>query len=261
MSGLKIVVCVKQVPETSDVRIDQKTLTLVREGVPSIINPFDMYAIEESLRLKERLGGKVTAITMGPPQAEQALRDCIALGVDDAVLVSDRAFAGADTLATAYTLSRAISKVGADVILCGKQATDGDTAQVGPGIAEELDIAHVTYVRKISISGDSAVVERLVEGGYEVIKASLPAVFTVVKEINEPRLPSLRGKMRAKSAQVRVFKAQDIDAEPDRIGLTGSPTEVIRVFSPEIRTNGEIITGEPKEAAKALVSRLKAVLR
>jgi len=261
LSGLKIAVLVKQVPETSDVKIDEQTYTLVREGVPSIINPFDTYAIEESLRIKERHGATVFAISMGPPQAEQALKDCIALGVDEALLLSDRAFAGADTLATAYTLSCAVKRIGADVILCGKQAIDGDTAQVGPGVAEELDIPHATYVRKIDINSDHAIVERLVEGGYEKVRVELPALFTVVKEINEPRLPSLRGKLRAKNAKVDVLTASDLEVEPGRIGLEGSPTQVIKTFSPEFRTGGEMLCGQPDEVAKQLIERLEAVLR
>lgn len=261
MQPLRIVVCVKQVPETTDVKIDPETHTLKREGVPSIINPFDMYALEEALRIRERVGGKVTAISMGPSQAMSALKDCIAMGVDEAVLLSDRAFAGSDTLATAHTLAAAIRKIGADIILCGKQATDGDTAQVGPGVALELDIPHVTYVRKITLDGDHAVVERLVEGGYERVQITLPALFTVVKEINEPRLPSLRGKMRARTYQVPVWGMSDIDVDPSRIGLKGSPTEVIRVFSPELRKAGEMLSGEPQEVAKTLLSRLKAVIR
>lgn len=261
MGPLNVVVCVKQVPETTDVKIDPTTKTLVREGVPSIINPFDTYAVEEAIRIRERIGGKVTVISMGPPQAQEALKDCIAVGADEAVLLSDRALAGADTLATAYTLARAITRTGADLVLCGKQATDGDTAQVGPGIAEELDIPHVTYVRKITLEDKKAVVERLVEGGYEVVEVSLPALFTVVKEINVPRLPSLRGKIKAKNTKIPVWSATDLDADQSRIGLVGSPTEVIRVFSPEMRQKGEMLTAPPPEAARELLARLEAVIR
>jgi electron transfer flavoprotein beta subunit len=261
LGPLNVVVCVKQVPETTDVKIDPTTKTLVREGVPSIINPFDTYAVEEAIRIRERIGGKVTVISMGPPQAQEALKDCIAVGADEAVLLSDRALAGADTLATAYTLARAITRTGADLVLCGKQATDGDTAQVGPGIAEELDIPHVTYVRKITLEDKKAVVERLVEGGYEVVEVSLPALFTVVKEINVPRLPSLRGKIKAKNTKIPVWSATDLDADQSRIGLVGSPTEVIRVFSPEMRQKGEMLTAPPPEAARELLARLEAVIR
>jgi electron transfer flavoprotein beta subunit len=257
---LRIVVCVKQVPETTDARINPETGTLMREGIPSIINPFDMYAIEEGLRLKERLGGEVTALSMGPPQAREALKEAIALGCDRGVLLSDRAFAGADTLATAYTLARAIEKLGgADLILCGKQASDGDTAQVGPGVAEELDLPHATYVRRIATIADGSIrVERLVEGGVEVVELTLPALLTVVKEINEPRLPSLKGIMRAKRTEVTVWKLDDLGADPARTGSAGSPTEVVKVFTPSLRQHGELLAGSPEEMAAALVERLQA---
>ncbi|MCX6902842.1 MAG: electron transfer flavoprotein subunit beta/FixA family protein, partial [Verrucomicrobia bacterium] len=218
---MHIVVCIKQVPDTADVKIDPKTNTLIREGVVSIINPFDMYAIEESLRLKEKLGGKVTAITMGPPQAENALREAIAMGVDAGILVSDRAFAGSDTWATSYTLALALKKIGDyGVILCGKQASDGDTAQVGPGIAAHLDLPQITYVRKIEeISAEHVIGERLLEEGTEVIRSPVPCVMTVVKEINEPRLPSLKGKLAAKKAQISHWKAADLQGETANMGL------------------------------------------
>jgi len=256
-----IVVCVKQVPDTTDVKIDPETKTLVREGVPSIVNPFDTYALEEGIRIRERAGGKVTVLSMGPPQAVEALKECLAVGADEAVLLTDRAFAGSDTLATAYALSLAIKKLGADVVLCGKQAWDGDTAQVGPGVAEELDVPHATYVRKMTLDGGSAIVERLVEGGYERVRVPLPALFTVVKEINEPRLPSLRGKIKAKSAKIPVWGPQDIGADTTRLGLGGSPTEVVRVFSPEVRKRGEVLDMPASEAARYLLSKLEGVIR
>ena len=256
-----VVVCVKQVPDTTDVRIDPETKTLVREGVPSIVNPFDTYALEEGIRIREKAGGKVTVLSMGPPQAIEALRECLAVGADEAVLLSDRAFAGSDTLATAYALSLAIKKLDPCIVLCGKQAWDGDTAQVGPGVAEELDVPHATYVRKITLDGETAVVERLIEGGYEKVKVPLPALFTVVKEINEPRLPSLRGKLRAKSARIPIWSPQDIEADTGRLGLAGSPTEVIRVFSPEIRSKGEVLEQPLREATQYLLSKLEGVIR
>ena len=195
---MDIIVCIKQVPDTTDVRIDPMTNTLIREGVQSIINPFDMYAIEEGIQLKERFGGNVIVVTMGPPQAEAALREAISLGADEGILVSDRAFAGSDTWATSYTLAAAIKKIGGfDLIICGKQASDGDTAQVGPGIAAHLDLPQVTYVKKVeNIDEKHAKVERMTEEGYEVVETPLPCLLTVVKEINEPRLPSLKGMMR-----------------------------------------------------------------
>ncbi len=257
---MNTIVCIKQVPDTTEVKIDPETGTLVREGVPSIVNPFDMYAVEEGLRLREKFGGKVTAVTMGPPQAKEALRECISMGVDEGILISDPAFAGSDTLATSYTVSRAIRKLGTfDIILCGKQASDGDTAQVGPGIAECLGIPFVAFVKKIEEIGDGRMqVERMMEYGYDVIEMPLPAVLTVVKEINEPRLPSLRGKMRAMKYEPKLFTADDVAVEKGRLGLTGSPTQVIKVFTPEVRKAGDIITGDtPQEIAAKLRKRLK----
>lgn len=256
---MNIIVCIKQVPETTDVRINPETNTLIREGVKSIINPFDVYAIEEGVRLKERFGGKVTVVTMGPPQAEGALREAISLGADEGVLVCDRAFAGSDTWATSYTLSGAIRKIGAfDLIICGKQASDGDTAQVGPGISTHLDIPQVTYVKKVEDAAEKSMrVERLMEEGYEVIETPLPGLLTVVKEINEPRLPSLKGMMKAKSAKVTVWGQKDLNLDPQGIGLCGSPTQVVKIFTPPQRTGGQMLTGEIPEIAEKLVSAIK----
>ncbi|MCC8109749.1 MAG: electron transfer flavoprotein subunit beta/FixA family protein [Planctomycetes bacterium] len=257
---MNIVVCIKQVPDTTDVRIDPVTNTLVRQGVESIINPFDAYAIEEGVRIKERLGsGKVIIVTMGPPQAEKALREAISLGADEAVLLCSRAFAGGDTWATSLTLSQAMKKINPDVVLAGKQAIDGDTAQVGPGISCHLDWPQACYVSKIrEIEKGRAVVECLMETGKEVLEVELPAVLTVVKEINEPRLPSLKGKMRAKKAEITVWSEADIEADPEKVGLKGSPTAVNRTFSPPRRTGGEIIQAETAgEAGKILVGKIK----
>jgi electron transfer flavoprotein beta subunit len=257
---MKVIVCIKQVPDTTNVRINPETNTLIREGVQSIINPFDVYAIEEGIRIKEKHGGTVTVITMGPPQASEALREAISLGADNAYLISDRAFAGADTLATAYALACAIRKLeGADIILMGRQAIDGDTGQVGPGVAENLGIPHVTDIRKIEEIKDSRiVVERLMEEGYARLAAMLPIVLTVVKEINEPRLPSLKGKLAAKKAEIPLLKAADIGAETDRIGLTGSPTQVMKIFTPPKPSGGKRYAGEPAEAIGALLGDLAA---
>jgi electron transfer flavoprotein beta subunit len=256
---MNIIICIKQVPETTQVQIDPKTNTLVREGVQSIINPFDMYAIEEGIRLKEKFGGKVTVLTMGPPQAESALKEAISLGCDDAILLSDRAFAGSDTLATSYTLASAIKKIkDFDIIICGKQASDGDTAQVGPGISAHLDIPQITYVKKIEeIKDNHATVERMTEEGFEIIKTPLPCLITVVKEINEPRLPSLKGMMRAKKAIITTWKAIDLEAEEDRIGLKGSPTQVVKIFTPPPRPKGQIFDGAPEESVGQLLKILK----
>ncbi len=257
---VKIAVCIKQVPDTTEVRIDPTTNTLVREGVDAIINPFDTYAIEEGVQIRERLGeGTVTVISMGPPQVEAALREAISLGADEAILVSDRAFAGADTWSTSLTLATALKKLGADLILCGKQAIDGDTAQVGPGIACHLDLPQACYVSKIrEIEAGKATVERMLEHGTEVMTIQLPAVFTVVKDINEPRLPSLKGKMKAKKAEIQVWGAGDIEVDPMDVGLDGSPTAVNRIFSPPRRSGGEMVQGEtPDEKAKYVVDKLK----
>lgn len=261
---MNIIVCIKQVPDTTNVRIDPETNTLIRTGVQSIINPFDMYAIEEGVRLKEKLSGNVTVVTMGPPQAEEALREAISLGADEAVLISDKAFAGSDTWATSYTLSKAIQKIGKfDLIICGKQAIDGDTAQVGPGISAHLDIPQITYVKKIeeiiieSTSNGHIKAERMTEEGYEVIESPLPCLITVVKEINEPRLPSLKGKMRAKKIGITRLEAKDLDADPDLVGLKGSPTKVVKIFTPPPRKGGQILQGEAEEVCGKLVELLK----
>ena len=260
---MKIAVCIKQVPATTEVKINPETNTLIREGVESQINPFDLYAIEEAVRVKERLieaGEEVTltVVTHGPPQAEEALREAISLGCDDAVHLCDRAFGGADTWATSYALAQALRKFMPDVVFCGMQAIDGDTGQVGPGVAVHLDYAQATYVAKIeSLDKRKITVKRLVENGYEVCSIRLPVVLTVVKEINEPRTPSLRGKMNAKKAEIPVWKPSDIDAPEDKIGLKGSPTLVIKVFSPPHREGGEKHTGEAPELADKLTGLLK----
>jgi len=256
---MNIIVCIKQVPETTEVRINPETNTLIREGVKSIINPFDMYAIEAGVRLKEKFGGKVTIVTMGPPQAEAAIRDAIAMGADEGFLVCDRAFAGSDTWATSYTLSGAIKKIGGyDIILCGKQASDGDTAQVGPGIATHLDIPQVTYVKKIEEASDKSIkVERMMEEGYEIIETPLPCLLTVVKEINEPRIPSLKGLMRAKAAKIISLTQKDLDLDPQGLGLCGSPTQVVKIFTPPQRQGGQVLTGEAEDVASQLVNLIK----
>jgi len=257
---MNLVVLVKQVPETTDISIDRKTNTLIREGVSSIVNPFDMYAVEQALRIRDKYGGKVTCISMGPPQAEAALRETLALGADEAVLLSDKAFAGADTFATSYTLARAILKLGEfDLVICGKQAIDGDTAQVGPAVAEHLDIPHVTYVSRVEeVSNRHINVRRMTEEGYDLISSSLPALITVVKEIGEPRMPSIKGTLRARKASIAIWTAKDIEADEGMLGLSGSPTQVVRIFSPEARPGGEIIEGDSAgEKARNLIARLK----
>jgi electron transfer flavoprotein beta subunit len=256
---MNIIVLVKQVPDTSEVKINRETNTLIRDGVPSIINPFDRYAIEEALRLREQHGGKVTAVTMGPPQAAESLKEAVAMGVDDVVLISDRAFAGADTWATSYTLAMGIKKIGTfDLVIAGKQAIDGDTAQVGPETADMLGIPFVAYIRKIEkIEAGKMTVERMMDEGYDVVETSLPALITVVKEINEPRLPSLKGKMKAKSLKVATLNAKDIEADLNLLGLKGSPTKVVRIFPPTPRGQREILSGTIEQQVDLVAKKLK----
>jgi electron transfer flavoprotein beta subunit len=255
---MNIVVCVKQVPGTTEVKMNKETNTIIREGVESIINPFDTYAVEEALRIRETQGGKVTVLSMGIPSVAEQLKETISLGVDDAVLLSDRAFAGSDTLATSYALSMGIRKMGdVDLVICGKQATDGDTAQVGPSLAEKLGYPHTTYVRKIEeIGTDFIRCQRMTEDGYEVIEMPLPAVITVVKEINTPRLPSIKGMMRAKKAVVTVWTADDINADKEHCGLKGSPTQVVKTFVPVHDIKSEMLEGDAQEQSSKLADRL-----
>ena len=255
---MEIVVCVKQVPDTTEVKIDPQTNTLIRQGVPSIVNPFDKNAVEAALQLKEKHGGKVTVISMGPPQAKEALKECVAMGADAAILISDRAFGGADTLATSYTLAAAIRKLGTyDVILCGKQAIDGDTAQVGPEIAEHLGVVQVTYAAKIDIDGDKIRVEREHEDGYEVIEVKAPVLITTVKSINEPRYPTVRGTMKANRAEIPVLTLQDLAVKEQRLGLKGSPTQVRKIFTPKQRVQGVLIQKDTaRDAVAELIQKL-----
>jgi electron transfer flavoprotein beta subunit len=259
---MNIIVCVKQVPDAKDVRLDPKTNTLAREGVQSIMNPYDQHAVEEAVRIKESLGGEVTVVTMGPPQAEAVLRQAISCGADHGVLVSDRAFAGADTWATSYTLAKAITALGSfDLVLCGKQAIDGDTAQVGPGLGMRLGIPFVTCVQKVRQADSTGLVlERMMDDGYDVIKVDYPALLTVVKDVNEPRVPSLKGTMRAKKAVIRTMNAKDINADPASIGLPGSPTQVVKVFPPEPRGERALLTGTIDEQVEQLVVKLRPYL-
>jgi electron transfer flavoprotein beta subunit len=255
------IVCIKQVPETPSVGIDPKTNTLIREGIPSIINPFDLYAIEEALLMKDKFGGKVTVVTMGPPQAVEALKEALAMGCDETLFLCDKGFAGSDTWATSYALSKAIeAKAGPyNVIFCGKQAIDGDTAQVGPGVARRLGIPQLTYVckvREVNLEAKRIVVERLLESGKEVVESKLPALITVVKDINKPRFKKLMGIRKATQAQIPALKPSDIGCEEDNTGLAGSPTEVVRIFTPEPRKGGQVIEGEPEEACDVLVQKL-----
>jgi electron transfer flavoprotein beta subunit len=258
---MRFVVCVKQVPDTTEVRVNPETNTLIREGVPAMVNPFDLYAVEEALILKEKFGGEVVVISMGPPQAEEALREVISMGADRAILISDKRFAGADTWATSYTLAAAIRKIGEfDIILTGKQAADGDTAQVGPGIAEFLDIPQATFVRKVEELDPvkrTVSLQSMWEEGSEILELPLPCLITTVKELNEPRLPSLRGKLTAKKAEIPVWSFDDLGVKEEEVGLKGSPTQVIKIFPPPPRAEGELHADvEPAEAAKIIADKL-----
>jgi len=255
---MDIVVCIKQVPDTSEVSIDPETNTLVREGVPSIVNPYDENAIEAGLQLKEEYGGTVTALSMGPPQAEEALRQALAMGCDEAILISDRAFAGSDTLATSYVLAEAIRKIGNyDLVICGKQAFDGDTAQVGPGIAEHLGIGQATYAVELKVDENRIAVKRLLAGSFETIEMKLPALITADKHMNVPRHAGLRGVMAARKKEIPTWTLEDIEAESEKCGLSGSPTTVVEIFPPQRSHKTERLEGEAQRVARQLVEKLR----
>ncbi len=259
--GLKIVVCVKQVPGTTNVSIDPETKRLLRDGVEIMMNPFDTYALEEGLLLREKHGGEVVVISMGPPRADQTLREALACGADKAILLSDRAFGGSDTYATSYVLSRAIETLDdVDLVLCGKQAIDGDTAQVGPGIAAHLGWPQATYVSRLMESeASSLTVERMHETSTDTCRVKLPAVLTVLKDINVPRIPTLKGRLLSRKADIPVWGAEEIDADHEKIGLDGSPTRVVRTRKPEARDKHTIVLeGSSAEAARELVTLIKS---
>jgi len=255
---LKFVVAVKQVPDTAEVRIDHEKGTLIRDGVPSILNPFDTYALEEALRWRDSLGGTVTVITMGPPQAEAVLTEAISMGADEGILLTDRAFAGSDTRATSQAIAEAVRKVGAvDVVFCGKQAIDGDTAQTGPGVAASLDWPQVTFVGRVrEMTEEHVICERYVENGVQVLDTRLPAVLTILKDANTPRVPSLRGKMKARTFKPVLWSAADLGLSPEETGLSGSPTRVVTTATPEARHGGEIHRGTPEELAVIMADLL-----
>jgi electron transfer flavoprotein beta subunit len=255
---MKIIVCIKQVPDTNQMRFDKETYSLIRDGVPFIINPFDENAIEAGLQLKEQHGGEVIVLSMGVPQVTESLRHAIAMGADSAILLSDRRFALADTLATSYTLATAIRKIGDyDLLLFGKQSIDSDTAQVGPSVAELLNLPQITCARKILIDNSKIVAERILEGYCEVVEASLPVVLTVARETNKPRHPSLKGVLKAKKVEIPVWTPEDVDADPARIGKNGSATVVTGTFTPSLRGENQQITGTPEEIAETLFARLR----
>lgn len=253
---MKIIVPIKQVPETGNVKMDEKTGTMIREGVESIVNPLDLYAIECALQLKEAHGGTVMVLSMGPPKAEKAIREALSMGCDDGFLLTDRAFAGSDTWATSYVLSRAIKQVGGfDLIITGVRATDGDTGQVGPETASMLDLPLATFVSKIlSVDNNIMTVERLLENGYETIRLPLPCLLTVVKEISAPRLPTLRGKQSAREKEIPIKKKEDLPLEEASLGLAGSPTRVVKIMKPKVTRNGIFVDTRKIGVGKAVES-------
>ena len=263
---MEILVCVKQVPDTAEVKIDPEKHTVIRAGVPNIFNPFDQNALEAALQLKDSQGARVTLLSMGPPQAEDVLREGLAMGADDAYLLTDRKVGGSDTLATGYCLAQAVKKVAElqgieqfDVVLCGKQAIDGDTAQVGPPIATELGIPQITYAAEINVDGTTVRVKQQNEEGYIVTEAQFPVLITAVKELNEPRFPTIRGTMKAKKREIPHLSADDIKVDETKIGLKGSPTMVRKIFTPPQRTQGLVIKEEdPNAAVSVLMEKLTA---
>ncbi|HHS49988.1 MAG TPA: electron transfer flavoprotein subunit beta/FixA family protein [candidate division Zixibacteria bacterium] len=257
---MRFVVCIKEVPDTADVKMDPERNTLIRAGVPSIINPFDAYALELALQKKDAEPSiEIITLSMGPPQAEKSLRETIAMGADSAILITDMAFAGSDTWATSTALAAAVRKIGdVDLVFTGQQAIDGDTAQVGPGVAEFLGWPQAIFIRSIEHRGDGEFhTQRITDTGYETLSIKAPAVLSVTKLLKDPRLPSLRGMMKSKKAEIEQWSAEDLAIDPALVGLDGSPTRVIKTFPPERREGGVMLECEPEEAAKKLAEALK----
>lgn len=255
---VRFIVCVKQVPDTTEVKVDPKTNTLIREGVPSILNPFDQFALEEAVRVKKE-GDEIIVISMGPPQAKKELMKCLALGADKAILLSDRALAGADTWATAYTLAQAVRKIGEfDIIFCGYQAIDGDTAQVGPELAAQLSIPQITYVESVEeITKRKLITKSQTDGGYKITEVKLPVLLTgITPSAFEPKSPPLPQIIKAKQKPFITWTADDLGGEKDNYGLSGSLTQVIRVYAPPTREKGIMITEEPHIAVEKLIELL-----
>lgn len=256
---MNIIVCIKQVPDTNEVKLDPKTGTLIRDGVPSIINPDDKSGLEAALVLKDQYDANVTVLTMGPPQAEGALREALAMGADEAVLLTDRAFAGADTWATSLTLAKALEKMDYDLIVAGRQAIDGDTAQVGPEMAEHLNIPHVSYVEDMQKDGESLILKRMFEDGYHKIKIQTPCLITALAEMNEPRYMNVGKVFDAfREKEIKTMTFADLDIEADELGLKGSPTKVKKSFTKGVKAAGVKYDDlDEKEAAKVIVEKLK----
>ncbi len=254
---MNIVVCVKQVPDTTVVKIDPKTGTLIRDGVPSIINPEDKHALEAALQLKEAHGGKVTVVSMGLPMAKAALREALCMGADEAILLTDRVLGGADTLATSKSLAGVIKKLDYDIVFAGRQAIDGDTAQVGPEIAEHLDIPQVTYVQDVKVEGDSLIVNRALEDGHQIVEVKTPCLLTAIETLNEPRYMNVGNIFATSDNDIKVMSADDIDVDKSELGLKGSPTKVKKSMTKEVKGAGELVKEGPKEAAAYVLGKLK----
>lgn len=259
---MKIIVPVKQVPESSNVKMDQSTGTVIRTGIETVVNPLDLYALESALRLKEKHGGSITAVSMGPPQAVRVLKEAVAMGCDDAFLVSDKKFGGSDTFATSYTLAQAIRAIGDfDIIITGERATDGDTAQVGPGIAAWLDVPLATYVAKFNgVEHGRIIVERLVEEGYQILSVPFPCLLSVVKEAALPRLPTLDGKIRSMEKNYPVLSTENLSLNAEYLGLNGSPTKVVKISAPKIARDGKRITVTDDDSLDAALDAIVGLL-
>ncbi len=257
---MKIICCIKQVPDTTEVKLDPVTNTLIRDGVPSIINPDDKAGIEAALRLKEQFGGTVTIVSMGPPQADVAIREALAMGADEGILLSDRAFGGADTWATSSTIAAAIKKLEYDIIITGRQAIDGDTAQVGPQIAEHLGIPQISYVRDVKVDGDKLIITREFEDREHIIEAPKPVLLTALSELNDPRYMTVGGIYDAYAKEVKVWGLKEIEDTVDvaNIGLKGSPTKVKRSFTKQAKSAGEVFDVDADEAVRIIMDKLIA---
>jgi len=255
---MNVIVCIKQVPDTNEVRLNPETGTLIRDGVPSIINPDDKAGLEAALRLKDQYGAKVTVLTMGPPQADLALREALAMGADEAYLVTDRAFGGADTWATSSTIASALKRFDYDLIVTGRQAIDGDTAQVGPQIAEHLGLVNISYAEEIKIDGEYIKVKRQYEDRYHIIRAKLPCLITALAELNQPRYMTPGGVYDAyREREIGVLTRADLDVDDANIGLKGSPTRVFKSFTKAVKGKGTVVTMDASESAEWLAEKLQ----
>lgn len=254
---MNIVVCVKQVPDTTAVKIDPKTGTLIRDGVPSIMNPEDKHALEGALQLKETIGAKVTVISMGLPMAKATLREALCMGADEAILLTDRALGGADTLATSKALAGVIKTLDYDIVFAGRQAIDGDTAQVGPEIAEHLNIPQVTYVQDVKVEGSSLIVNRALEDGHQVVEVKTPCLLTAIEELNKPRYMNVGNIFTTNDDQIKVMTADDIDVDKAELGLKGSPTKVKKSMTKEVKGAGELVKESAKESVSYVFGKLK----